>query len=174
MKNTYHDRLEKLMREAIEELHKINIFPAESITGIKANSRAKRRLVFCKRTVNRGVEKFEIEISTILEGETDQRIKEIIHHELLHTCKGCLNHGQKWKSLAARVNNIYGYHIRTTAEIPTLDDGREKPYRYEIRCTKCGNTGYRMKKSRVVKEPGNYRCSKCGGQLSVKEKSFWN
>lgn len=151
MKNTYHDRLEKLMREAIEELHKINIFPAESITGIKANSRAKRRLGCCKRTVNRGVEKFEIEISTILEGETDQRIKEIIHHELLHTCKGCLNHGQKWKSLAARVNHIYGYHIRTTAEIPTLDDGREKPYRYEIRCTKCGNTGYRMKKSKVVK-----------------------
>ena len=105
----------------------------------------------CKKTVNRGVEKFEIEISTILEGETDQRIKEIIHHELLHTCKGCLNHGQKWKSLAARVNHIYGYHIRTTAEIPTLDDGREKPYRYEIRCTKCGNTGYRMKKSKVVK-----------------------
>lgn len=162
------------MQEAIKELHEVQIYPSERIKGIKGNSRAKRRLGCCKKRVDRGKANYEIEISTMLEDETDRQIKEIIHHELLHTCKGCLNHGQKWKSQAARVNQIFGYHIKTTAEITDSEDIEEKQYKYVIKCSECGNTGYRMKKSRVVKQPENYRCSKCGGQLSVKAKSFWN
>ena len=174
MKDTYNTRLEKLMEEAIEELHRIHIYPAENIAGIKANSRAKRRLGCCKKSEKMGKAEYQIEISAMMEERTDQEIKEIIHHELLHTCKGCLNHGQKWKLLADKVNNAYGYHIKTRAEMPGSEDRQKRHFRYEIRCTKCGNTGYRMKKSKVVMQPDHYRCSKCGGRLSVTEKSFWN
>ena len=172
--DTYEKRLEKLMQEAILELEEIGIQPSEDIKGIKPNNRAKRRLGCCKKSVDGREVKYEIEISTILKEKTNREIKEIIHHELLHTCKGCLNHGPKWKSLAAKVNDAYGYHIKTTAELPHPEEGEAKPYRYEIRCSKCGNTGYRMKKSKVIMHPENYRCSKCGGRLLIKEKSFWN
>lgn len=136
------------MQEAIKELHHIEIYPADNITGIKSNSRAKRRLGCCKKSIINGKAEYEIEISAMLEKEDDKRIKEIIHHELLHTCKGCLNHGQRWKALAAKVNHAYNYNITTTArtdQMDELDDGR---YKFMIRCTKCGNTGYRMKKAR--------------------------
>lgn len=174
MKDTYEIRLEKLMLEAINELKQIGIEPAESIKGIKVNSRAKRRLGCCKKVLDQGKIQYEIEIAKMMEVMTDRQIKEVIHHELLHTCKGCMNHGQKWKSLAAKVNKNYGYHIETTAKILGNEEQKEKRFKYEIRCTKCGNTGYRMKKSKVVSQPENYRCSKCGGKLAVKEKSFWN
>ena len=172
--STYEIRLQRLMKDAIAELNKIDIYPSEAIAGIKENSSAKRRLGCCKKSVYRGKVKYEIEISTMLKEKNDRQIKEIIHHELLHTCKGCLNHGQKWKALAAKVNDIYGYCIKTTADIPDSAEKGVKQYRYEIRCNQCGNTGYRMKKSKVVMQPENYRCSKCGGQLTVKAKSFWN
>lgn len=174
MKTTYNLRLEKLMKEAMKELHNIDIYPAENIIGIKSNRRAKRRLGCCKKIMINGKIGYEIEISTMLENEDDKRIKEIIHHELLHTCKGCLNHGQKWKALAAEVNKAYGYNITTTARSEEINLANPRSYKYMIRCKKCGTTSYRMKKSKVVSHPENYRCSKCGGRLEILEKSFWN
>lgn len=159
------------MKESIEELHHIGIYPARNLIGIKSNSRAKRRLGCCKKVMIDGKISYEIEISTMLENEDDKKIKEIIHHELLHTCKGCLNHGQKWKSLAAEVNKAYGYRITTTAKTEEIEQTYPR-YKYMVRCKECGTASYRMKKSRVVNHPENYRCSKCGGRLEILEKSF--
>lgn len=172
--SAYELRLRRLMEEVILELKEIGIYPSEAIIGIKENSRAKRRLGCCKKSVYRGKISYEIEISAMLKEKDDRQIKEIIHHELLHTCKGCLNHGQEWKALAAKVNDTYGYCIKTTADFSDSPGRKEEQYRYEIRCAQCGNTGYRMKKSKVVTHPENYRCSKCGGPLTVRAKSFWN
>lgn len=173
MKNTYDIRLERLMNEVIEELRRIEIYPARNIIGIKINNRAKRRLGCCKKSIVNGKPQYEIEISAMLEKEDDKKIKEVIHHELLHTCKGCLNHGQKWKSLAAKVNHVYDYNITTTTHFDQMDEGDDSRFKFMIRCVKCGNTSYRMKKSKVINQPESYRCSKCGGSLEIIEKSFW-
>ena len=40
---------------------------------------------------------------------------ETIIHEILHTCKGCMNHGKEWKRLANIVYQKSGYRITTTS-----------------------------------------------------------
>ena len=167
----FEERINELTSIAIEELKQINIFPSENIREIKENCRAKKRLGCCKKEKVGLREFFIIEISTVLEQEDDQTVKEIIIHELLHTCKGCFNHGREWKAKAEVVNSKYGYKIKTYADPKQLDIALEiesKP-RYEVKCISCGTIGYRKKKCRLVKNPHLYRCSKCGGSLVIVE-----
>lgn len=167
-------RLASLMNTCIGEMRTIGIEPSRQIFAIRENRRAKKRLGCCKVVKERGRTGFVIEVSSIMERCSDEVLKDVIFHELLHTCPGCLNHGQKWKSLADRINAC-GSHIRVRADssqIPGLPREAEEPqYKYEIECAACGIRFYRMRRSRVVDHPEYYRCSRCGGRLRVRELS---
>ncbi len=168
-------RLASLMDTCIKEMRATGIEPSRRIFAIKENRRAKKRLGCCKVVKERGRTGFVIEVSSIMEKCSDADLKDVIFHELLHTCPGCLNHGQKWKSLADRINRAYGSHIRVRADssqIPGLArEGEEPQYKYEIECAACGVRFYRMRRSRVVDHPEDYRCSRCGGRLRVRDMS---
>lgn len=168
-------RLASLMDTCIGEMRAIGIEPSRQIFTIRENRRAKKRLGCCKVVKERGRTGFVIEVSSIMEKCSDEVLKDVIFHELLHTCPGCLNHGQKWKSLADRINRACGSHIRVRADsgqIPGLPREEEEPhYKYEIECAACGVRFYRMRRSRVVDHPEYYRCSRCGGRLRVRELS---
>lgn len=168
-------RLASLMDICIGEMRAIGIEPSRQIFAIRENRRAKKRLGCCKVVRERGRTGFVIEVSSIMERCSDEVLKDVIFHELLHTCPGCLNHGQKWKSLADRINRACGSHIRVRADssqIPGLPREEEEPqYKYEIECAACGIRFYRMRRSRVVDHPEYYRCSRCGGRLRVRELS---
>lgn len=168
-------RLASLMDTCIGEMRAIGIEPSRQIFAIRENRRAKKRLGCCKVVKERGRTGFVIEVSSIMERCSDEVLKDVIFHELLHTCPGCLNHGQKWKSLADRINRACGSHIRVRADssqIPGLPGEAEEPqYKYEIECAACGIRFYRMRRSRVVDHPEYYRCSRCGGRLRVRELS---
>ena len=168
----FEHRIRVLMKEAEEELRSIGIKPSSKILEIKANHRAKKRLGCCKVEKKGLGQVFRIEISTALADARDKALKQVILHELLHTCPGCFNHGTKWKKLAKMVNQTYGYHIQrlSTSEelgITTPAEEQRGHYKYCIRCKRCGSTSYRMRKSGVVDEPQKYRCAKCGGALEV-------
>lgn len=167
----FEERINQLFLESISALKEIDIQPSKNIIAVKENRRAKKRLGCCKKEKRAMQDFFIIEISTVLKDESDERIKEVMLHELLHTCKGCFNHGKAWKALAEKVNQSYGYHISTYADANYLETVRpqSEPYRYAIVCTRCGNIGYRRKKSKVITQIKNYRCSKCGGSLQVRE-----
>lgn len=167
----FEERINAIAGEALKELHKAGIFPSKNIKEIKENKRAKKRLGCCKKVMVNQSEEYSIEISTVLEQETDQMIKEIIIHELLHTCKGCFNHGKEWKRKAAEVNRMYGYKIKTYAEPKQQDiENKTEPgYKYIIECKGCGTIGYRKKKSKLIQNPQLYRCGKCGGRLCITE-----
>lgn len=168
-------RLASLMDTCIGQMRAIGIEPSRQIFAIRENRRAKKRLGCCKVVKERGRTGFVIEVSSIMERCSDEVLKDVIFHELLHTCPGCLNHGQKWKSLADRINRACGSHIRVRADssqIPGLPREEEEPkYKYEIECAACGVRFYRMRRSRVVDHPEYYRCSRCGGRLRVRELS---
>ena len=168
-------RLASLMDTCIGEMRAIGIEPSRQIFAIRENRRAKKRLGCCKVVKERGRTGFVIEVSSVMERCSDEVLKDVIFHELLHTCPGCLNHGQKWKSLADRINRACGSHIRVRADssqIPGLPREEEEPqYKYEIECAACGIRFYRMRRSRVVDHPEYYRCSRCGGRLRVRELS---
>lgn len=167
----FYKQIEELYCQVREEAAQAGIPVSKDISEVTINSRAKKRLGCCKEIREGRRKKYRIEISSLLEGMEEKQIKEVILHELLHTCPGCMNHGNKWKEYAAKLNRLHGYEITTAADYKKLGIEAEQAvtgnFRYMICCKKCGNKGYRMKKSKVILHPENYKCSVCGGELEV-------
>lgn len=165
-------RLAELSETCKEMLRALGLKPAFPVGEIRINRRAKKRLGCCKLVREAGRPVFLIEISSAMENCEDAILKEVLLHELLHTCAGCLNHGPVWKENARRVNEAYGTDIRTRADtdrMPGLakDTEETRTYQYEVRCSRCGGSVYRMRRSRITEHPENYRCGRCGGTLTV-------
>lgn len=152
-------------RECMRELDTLNIPYARGVQ-FTVNTRATSRLGLCRKSGDRYV----IEIAAILLDErVDLRegLKNTLHHELLHTCRGCMKHTGRWAQYAARLNAAYGYRVSRTASpdegiIPS--DLLPEP-KYILKCTACGHEIPRQKRSAAVMYPQRYRCSACGGRL---------
>lgn len=73
---------------------------------------------------------YTINISCRLLEESVPReiLKQTVLHEILHTCKNCMNHKTEWKEVANQVNRAYGYNIKrcTSAEELGLQDVQVK------------------------------------------------
>lgn len=90
-----------------------------------------------------------------------------IVHELIHTVKGCMNHGKKFHEIADMCNKLYNLDIGTHAskkEVEACKEYRLRTSKYVIQCTKCGNTIFRTRSCRLVNHPNHYSCV-CGGEL---------
>lgn len=155
------EELDKKLGEMILKLKSAGIPLSDNISPeIKINSRAKKRLGCCifKDSVN------YIEVSAVfMDKEHSDLLEETIAHELLHTCKGCKNHGERWKYYASVLNSTYGYNIKRTVDFKDKAI-TQPPVNYIIVCQSCGIQISRAKMSKLVKYPHRYRC-KCGGRL---------
>lgn len=165
-RSEFEIRLHRLAAEALQELAVIGIYPSNRIAEIRENNRALKRLGSCRVFSRGGQLEFKLEISARLAKENDKTVKEVIIHELLHTCRGCQNHGSNWKALVDRVNRAYGYRISRTASRDEFPADPQK-LRYRLSCKNCGSTSYRMRRSRITDHPENYRCKICGGEIEV-------
>ena len=165
MKQNY---MEALLQEVLSDCKELKIPVSDRvIPEIIINRRAKSRFGSCKKTAMG----FQIEICEAVLDASVQDIKNIIAHELLHTCYGCYNHGKRWKAYAEKMNNMHGYNITTTTTYEKI--GLERPerkpdYKYKIECTKCGKVFFRQKKSKLITNTKRYRCT-CGGKLKYME-----
>jgi len=172
MNDSFSKRVEQCYFEALNDLKKLQIkVPADAIT-LSINKRAKRRLGCCKHNRRILPLRYEIEISEVCSDLSDFELRNIVMHELVHTCPGCMNHCKQWKELIRKINAAFGYNITTTADYKRLglDDAVAKPiYNYKVTCVNCGQSLYRMKRSKLISNPGLYRCSHCGGRLEVKK-----
>ena len=161
--------LDKYAIECMRELDAIGI-EYGNIIEVKTNTRAKKRWGQCK-AIPGG---YSINISVILldERNDEQGLKETIIHELLHSCKGCMNHGKNWKYLAEKVNKAYNYNIKRCSSADDKGVQEEtrpisdNPVNYIIKCNQCGHIYTRIRMSRAVQHPELYRCGRCGGTLS--------
>lgn len=164
------NRVELCYDAAFSDLKKLGINAPKDRISLSINQRAKRRLGCCKLNRSDIRQKYAIEISLVCSNLNDFELKNIVMHELIHTLPGCMNHGAKWKDISRRVNAAYGYNITTTADYSKigLDGAVSEPiYNYKVTCESCGQSLYRIKRSKIVRNPGMYRCSKCGGFLRV-------
>lgn len=153
----------------IRELEIIGIQPG-NITKFIVNTRAKSRWGQCKRLPNRT---FEINInSDLLRDDIPiDGLKSTLYHEILHTCDGCMNHGEKWTALAAKVTRYYGVKVSRTDS--ALDKGFSKEQaqayekkrtakaKYKFVCDGCGQEITYMRAGDHVKHPERYRCVFC-------------
>ena len=155
--------------ECMEELDSIGI-EYGNIIDFTVNTRAKKRWGQCKAVP--GGYLININEALLNEKNSEDGLKNTIMHELLHSCEGCMNHGQKWKEVVGIVNRKLGYGIKTTsssAEKGVLEETRNIKVKYRIVCKKCGNELTRSKMTKVVKYPSMYQCGKCHGDLKVFE-----
>jgi predicted SprT family Zn-dependent metalloprotease len=149
------------------------------IRSVEVNTRAKKRWGQCKVLRMEGPKpvEFSININAALldERARSTALHATIVHEILHTVPGCLDHGPKWKQMAARYMDHYPqYRIRRTMskeEAGIVEDGgiekslqKRSVYRYALRCRGCGKVVYRMRMSPFVRHPSAYRCARCGGK----------
>ena len=152
------EKLNGLFKDVMNDMDRLKIPYSKSFSA-KINTRAVRRRGACKKKDGR----FIIELSVYCLDDPDAEIKNVIAHELIHTCPGCFNHGDNFKAYMDKLN-AHGYSVATayTGEAPEL----EQNAKYKIVCKSCGQTFYRMRMSDVVKYPDRYKCT-CGGKLEV-------
>jgi hypothetical protein len=158
------EQLNRYLQDIISQCRAIKLPVSNFIAPeVLINRRAKKRFGACRKTAAG----FTIEISEFMLDADPQHIKNTLAHEVLHTCRGCQNHGKKWKIYAGEMNRAYGYKITTTSSYDKM--GLDKPekkinYRYMVKCRSCGKIIYRQKKSKLITHTDYYRCT-CGGSL---------
>lgn len=149
--------------ECKRELDALNIRYG-NVVEFRVNSRVKSRWGRCSSIIGG----FVIEVSErLLHDEVPmESLKNTIIHELLHTCKGCQNHGTTWKRLADKVNRAYGYNIKRTtsaSEKGVQEEERVIKVKHRFACSSCGQIIERERESKFTKNYDRYRCGCCGG-----------
>lgn len=159
---TYANRVEEILNElGIPFVHPMQI---------DVNYRARRWGQCCHEN---GIYTMNISATLLDERNDETGLLQTLLHEYLHTCPGCLNHGQTWKRYAAIVYQKTGINIeRTTSAadkgiVVDLRPVRSHEKKYYIECLKCGHVFTRERKSDLVKYPQLYHHNKCGGALRV-------
>ena len=96
-------------------------------------------------------------------------LENTIIHELIHTCDGCYNHGNKFQAYAKKVNRELGYNISTyvSKEESIVMDAIYKPKerRYEVICPTCEHVFSYKVRGKVYQHPELYICKACGTRL---------
>ena len=101
--------INKILRDVIKEAQELKIpVPVNINDQVYINPRPKRRFGCCSTKGGKHI----IEISEFLLKGRPEKVREVIAHEVLHTCKGCRDHGEKWKAYAKKMNKAYGYNIK--------------------------------------------------------------
>lgn len=161
--------IDNILKEVIKEAQDIKIPVPDNIsTQVYVNPRPKRRFGCCSTKGG----KFCIEISEFLLEADVQKIKGVIAHEVLHTCRGCRDHGMRWKEYAGKMNKAYGYDIKRVSSFEEMGletiarPDKESSIKYIIKCQKCGKEYPRQRFTCVMQKIDAYRCQ-CGGKLTL-------
>lgn len=137
-----------------------------NIVDFKINTRARNRWGQCK--VVPGGYSININASLLDERNDEEGLTNTIMHELLHSCKGCMNHGENWKRLAAKIYQVYGINIKrtSTAEEKGVKEETRPPkpvksIKHKFVCEGCGQVIVRQRESEFTKHYDKYTCGRC-------------
>ena len=150
----------KSMLDAIE-------VPYNKGVSVSINTRAHSR--FGQARKRQGVYSININVDLLDERNPIDMLHDTIIHELLHTCPDCMNHGEKWKQWALKVNRKYGMDIKrcTSVKDAGLQVFTGIKANWIVKCDKCGREYVYQRAGKVVQNPEKYRCH-CGGKLTAK------
>ena len=157
--------LNALLQTVLEQARAAGIPVAEQIDpAVQLNARATGRFGRCLSRSGR----YTIELSDRFLTAPPLACMQTLAHEVLHTCRGCANHGERWKAYAQRMNAAYGYHISRTDTCEALGVPDRSQANYVLVCQRCGAKITRQRRSALIQHPERYRC-RCGGTLKRAE-----
>ena len=108
---------------------------------------------------------FRISLSKYLLECSEQLIKNVIAHEIIHTVNGCFNHGYNFQYYANLVNYKLGYKI----EVRNTNKEFNPPHKYKLVCERCGKVYYRDRLNQRYVANNVYRCGKDNGYLKIEK-----
>lgn len=101
--------LNKMLLEVVNDAINANIPINQTIDKrVYIDKGIKNRAGFC----NWCLQKYEIHITDKMVASTEKYIKDILAHEILHTCFLAKNHNYPWNHYANIMNKTYGYNIK--------------------------------------------------------------
>jgi predicted SprT family Zn-dependent metalloprotease len=146
--------------------------PVGNVTKVTVNRRAMRRWGQCAYHPTDGHSEINISVR-LLDGKHEYGAYSTMLHELLHTVKGCQNHGTKWKEYASMVTAKTGYCVKRGAsyeEYGFQPPDPEANAKYKFKCLKCGEIVCRNRASDFTRNPYNYLHKGCGGRFAAAER----
>lgn len=111
----------ELLQKGIKQVKAAGIRPGNIDPEVVINSRAKSRFGLCRM----GKYNYQIEINSQLLQAEEKKVMNTIVHEILHTVRGCMNHGSTWARYANIMNCKFGYDISRTSSYEKM--GLEEP-----------------------------------------------
>ena len=103
--------IDKLLLDVINDAHSIGIPISNNIVRtIYIDKKRYDRVASCYKYAL--VDMYVIHISEDTLQANENEIKNIIAHEILHTCDASMDHGYLWKKYCKLMNNHYGYDIQ--------------------------------------------------------------
>ena len=156
------NKVDKILQQVIQEMK--DILPLDTNKILKKVSITKTKTSLGKCTILCGG-LFKISLSKYLLECDEKLIKETIIHELIHTLKGCFNHGYSFIRYANFVKFKTGYNIVIKNSNPQF--GQKIQKKYKITCLDCGKVFYRHRLDKYAKM-GYYK-HVCGGKLKIEQ-----
>lgn len=153
--------LEKIYEDVRCDIDRIGIKPGY-IRSVHTKDGVHSFLARCKKyteayNASSISDAYEIEVcSWVLESLELTEIRDIMAHEILHTCDGAFSHGPEWKRLASILNKQLGYDIQRTKKTSAFPEKK-----YKVVCQNCGYVIQRNRRSKVVKHPELFLCPAC-------------
>ena len=108
---------------------------------------------------------FRISLSKYLLECSEQLIKNVIAHEIIHTVPYCFNHGRNFQYYANLVNYKLGYNV----EVRNTNKEFNPPRKYKLTCLECGKVYYRDRLNQRYVANEVYRCNLDNGKLKVEK-----
>lgn len=134
------------------------------IYKVVINRRKGTKRIGCCRRLSQGV--YEIQITEkYLRNQDSKEIHNTIMHEVIHSAKGCMNHGPNWVALANKVNAHYDFTpIQRLSNDPTALQLAKESAKYFLFCPSCGREHHwqRRPKYWAYYTSDKCKCQKCG------------
>lgn len=149
--NTFTSRK---LTEAFEEGRAIceNLdIPIGCVTELAENPRLSATWGRCRK-ITQYTYKIEVKSKLLDEDVPHDVLMNTMLHELIHTCNGCMNHGELFKRYAARLNRA-GWYVNTYVTEAELKAVPQEPtiYRYRVTCEACGKEWNYSRRGAVVR-----------------------
>ncbi len=116
MANVTYTEMNEMLKEAVARFKKLG-YKVGKVVNLDVSYRYSSAWAKCIRNSPHYVrnKSFTITVSDRLFKANKESVRDIIHHEVIHTIPGCFNHGSMFKNAAGHCNKKFGTHITVTA-----------------------------------------------------------
>jgi len=163
-----HD-LEKISLECMKEMKNVGI-PVQDSRIKKIEPASLDCMGECECEYEGDGYLFGIKIKKELLYDTVEimELKEVVVHELIHTCPRCISHGKTWRRYAKILNDTYGYSLMEEKDEDAIFH-KGLPVLHKVACPVCG-AFYNCRNQEIwmnAENSGGFVCSFCGSDYET-------